>query len=112
MTGSPRRRTSPYLDLCGNRLYVFVPAVMSLGFVFWVAALVRDQVHLRRAANLERRATSAAARDREHHPWEGTRVLAAGPRGSPSTLVLPDGGSIPGGGGVRRHREHRKLPST
>ena len=60
MTGSPRRRTSPYLDLCGNRLYVFVPAVMSLGFVFWVAALVRDQVHLRRAANLERRATSAA----------------------------------------------------
>ena len=60
MTASPRRRPSPYLDLFGNRLYVFVPAVMSLGFVFWMAALVRDQVHLRRAANLERRATSAA----------------------------------------------------
>jgi len=60
MTASPRRRAAPYLDLLDNRLYVFVPAVMSLGFVFWVAALVRDQVHLRRAANLERRATSAA----------------------------------------------------
>jgi len=57
---APRRRTSPYLEGFGNRLYVFVPAVMSLGFVFWVAALLRDQVHLRRAANLERRATSAA----------------------------------------------------
>lgn len=59
MTASQRRRTSPYLNLFDNRLYVFVPAVMSLGFVFWVAALLRDQVHRRRAATLKRRAASA-----------------------------------------------------
>lgn len=60
MTASARRSDSPYLGDLTNRFYVFVPAVMSLGFVFWAAALIRDQVHLRRAADLERRATSAA----------------------------------------------------
>jgi len=78
MSASPRRRASPYLDLVGGRLFVFVPAVMSLGFVFWVAALVRDQVHLRRAANLERRASGAG------------RAAANTTLGTPNTWVSPD----------------------
>jgi len=78
MSASPRRRASPYLDLVGDRLFVFVPAVMSLGFIFWVAALVRDQVHLRRAANLERRATGAG------------RAAANVTLGTPHMFALPD----------------------
>ena len=78
MRAPPRRSTSPYLDVLGGRLFVFMPAVMSLGFVFWVAALVRDQVHMRRAANLDLRAASAG------------RAAANATLGTPHMSVLPD----------------------
>jgi membrane-associated phospholipid phosphatase len=54
-----------YLRLLQGRLTIFVPALMSVGFVFWVGALVRDQLRRRRGLSLERRAaiagTAAAA---------------------------------------------------
>jgi len=78
MSAPQRHRASPYLDLLRGRLFVFVPAVMSLGFVFWVAALVRDQVHLRRAANLERRAAGAG------------RATADATLGTPHVFASPD----------------------
>lgn len=56
-----RRRPSPYLDLVSPRLYIFVPALMSVGFVFWLAALARDQFRRRRARSLERRTRLAGA---------------------------------------------------
>ncbi len=58
--GNPGR-LSPYLDLVSPRLYIFVPALMSVGFVFWLAALVRDQFRRRRARSLERRTRLAGA---------------------------------------------------
>ena len=54
-----RKRPSPYLEIVLFRLNVFVPALMSVGFLFWLAALVRDQLRRRRALTLERRAITA-----------------------------------------------------
>ena len=78
MTAATRHRPSPYLELVTARLFVFVPAVMSLGFLFWLAALARDQVHLRRAATLERRAADAG------------RAVASGVLGTPHVFARPE----------------------
>ena len=58
----PRREPrSPYFDVVPVRLNIFVPALMSVGFVFWLGALVRDQLRRRRESSLERRAAIAGA---------------------------------------------------
>ena len=49
------------IDLVPPRLYIFVPALMSVGFAFWLTALVRDQLRRRRTMSLERRAEVAGA---------------------------------------------------
>lgn len=53
------RRRSMLADITPPRLYIFVPALMSVGFVFWVSALLRDQLDRRRVHTLERRARQA-----------------------------------------------------
>jgi hypothetical protein len=50
---------SPFLDVVPVRLHIFVPALMSVGFVFWLTALTREQLRRRRAVTLERRAAAA-----------------------------------------------------
>lgn len=57
----PSARPTPSLlvDMTPPRLFIFVPALMSVGFVFWVSALVRDQLDRRRVHSIERRAEEA-----------------------------------------------------
>ena len=70
---SARRSPSLLVDMTPPRLFIFVPALMSVGFVFWLSALVRDQLDRRRVHTIERRAEEAG------------RASAAIVRGTPST---------------------------
>lgn len=53
-----RRRTRlPVLGI--DRLHIFVPAIMSVGLVFWIVTLTRDLFRWRSAQALERRSRAA-----------------------------------------------------
>jgi len=53
------RRPSPYRALGFDRLNIFVPAIMSVGLVFWLLTIVRDLFRWRSLEALTRRATNA-----------------------------------------------------
>ena len=54
-----RRDADDYLARPLRRLHVFVPALMSVGFAFWLGALARDYLRRHGDAKLERRARVA-----------------------------------------------------
>ena len=74
---SAGRRSSLLADVSEPRLYIFVPALMSVGFLFWFSALLRDRFDRRRVRAIDRRSVAAG------------RAAAAIVRGDPLTRT-PD----------------------
>ena len=59
MTAPSRGRRSLLADVSEPRLYIFVPALMSVGFLFWFSALLRDRLDRRRVRAIDRRSVAA-----------------------------------------------------
>ena len=57
---SVNRRDRRLADLLGiNQLHVFVPAIMSVGVVFWLSSEVRDLIHSSGERSRDKRAAIA-----------------------------------------------------
>jgi membrane-associated phospholipid phosphatase len=73
-TPARARRESNRADLArvlgADRLSIFVPAVMSVGLLFWIVNEVRDLLHDRRVATRDKRAALAARSMGERLPGE------------------------------------------
>ena len=80
-----RVRTPAWWLALHNRLTIFVPALMSVGFVFWLSALVRDQLRRRHDRTLARRAAmsgeATAAITSGRRPSVGRRTAGLADRG-------------------------------